>query len=339
MYFKKIICSLSLVFLLFGCTDKTDERGFYIEGEKIGYHKETGTLYDKEGFDIKGWNKDKINKDTRLAYDKDGYNIDGFNRNGINKETKYTFNKNGLTKFLLEPKYHYTREIENINYVKFKDIYSYLENENESGEISYLSRSYLYDMPNFINSLRYYLDALDTIKLFRDVSGVPDSLRKDSIDKMKGFAKSDLERLEKALNKVYLDLNLIFDKNNKLNSYIDITFFTLKNLSNVKNIEIITGGKSLNVDFEKNIISTILDKNLVKKSEEKIYLNQIKVMLTDELFDALSSLEIDEEISVNILADNKMFKYIWKNTLTKKENDEIEGFSAILGKYYILKNK
>lgn len=79
---KKIVIIL-LTLILFGCMDKTDERGFYIEGEKNGYHKETKTIYDKQGYDKEGYDKDGYNKS---GYDKEGYNRDGINREGYDKQ-------------------------------------------------------------------------------------------------------------------------------------------------------------------------------------------------------------------------------------------------------------
>lgn len=90
---KKIFIIL-LTIVLFGCMDKTDERGFYIEGEKIGYNKETKTLYDKNGYDKNG-------------YDKDGYNKDGFDKNGINEkgyDKDNVFHKNLFFQKLLKNK-------------------------------------------------------------------------------------------------------------------------------------------------------------------------------------------------------------------------------------------
>lgn len=79
---KKILIIL-LTIVLFGCMDKTDERGFYIEGEKIGYHKETKTLYDKNGYDKDGYNEAGYNKD---GYDKNGFNEKGYNKDGYDKD-------------------------------------------------------------------------------------------------------------------------------------------------------------------------------------------------------------------------------------------------------------
>lgn len=114
---KKIFIIL-LTIILFGCINKTDERGFYIDGEKIGYNKKTKTKYDELGYDRYGynkkgwnknfWNRNKINKETNTIFDKNGYNFYGFDKNGLNKETGtkkdkdgydfYGFNEYGINK-------------------------------------------------------------------------------------------------------------------------------------------------------------------------------------------------------------------------------------------------
>lgn len=101
---KKILFGLSFLFI-FGCMNKTDKNGFYIEGKNIGVHKETKTEYDKEGYNKEGfnelgWNKIGMNRETNSIYDKEGYNINGFNVKGINKETKTIFDREGNTLYL-----------------------------------------------------------------------------------------------------------------------------------------------------------------------------------------------------------------------------------------------
>ena len=79
---KKILISFFMAFLLTSCMDKVDERGFYLEGKHIGLNKITKTIYDKEGYDIEGYNKYGFD---RTGYDKQGFNSLGFDKNGINR--------------------------------------------------------------------------------------------------------------------------------------------------------------------------------------------------------------------------------------------------------------
>ncbi|MEA3552832.1 MAG: hypothetical protein U9R39_00360 [Campylobacterota bacterium] len=92
--------------------------------DKNGYHKDTGTLYNKKGFDKDGYNKDGYNKDSytkdgfgrnginRLTltnydedgydkdgYDKDNYDIYGFDRSGINKDTLTNYDEDGYNRY------------------------------------------------------------------------------------------------------------------------------------------------------------------------------------------------------------------------------------------------
>ena len=79
---KKIITALLFILLLTACNSKTDNRGFYIEGNKAGINKITNTLYDEKGFDINGYDQNGFDVN---GYDKKGFNKDGFDINGINK--------------------------------------------------------------------------------------------------------------------------------------------------------------------------------------------------------------------------------------------------------------
>lgn len=127
---KKVLFNILLLISLLGCTDKTDENGFYIEGKNKGIHKETKLQYDKNGynklgynkrgfdklgnynpkydiityydngFNKNGWSYDGINKETNSKYDKSGYNEKGFDKDGLNKDgfDKDGFDKNGWSK-------------------------------------------------------------------------------------------------------------------------------------------------------------------------------------------------------------------------------------------------
>lgn len=91
-------------FAIYSCLDNRDLTGVIIEAltafkyfDEDGIHKDTGTRYNKEGFDIKGTNKDTLTKFDnngfdrhgfdRHGYDKNGYDEDGFNKKGINTDT------------------------------------------------------------------------------------------------------------------------------------------------------------------------------------------------------------------------------------------------------------
>ena len=102
-------------------TNGYDKDEYYLDGfNDMGIHKETGTRFDPEGYDIFGYDKDGykkngfnfnlINKDTKdkydpdgfdaWGYDKDGYDRDGYNRKGFNKEgihktTRKKYDKSG----------------------------------------------------------------------------------------------------------------------------------------------------------------------------------------------------------------------------------------------------
>lgn len=96
---KKFLILFLSIILLTSCTDKVDERGFYIEGKNAGINKITKSEYDKEGYDINGYNKYGFD---RSGYDKKGYNSLGYDKNGINRRgydkegvyhNEYRFNK------------------------------------------------------------------------------------------------------------------------------------------------------------------------------------------------------------------------------------------------------
>ena len=157
---KKILLGLILVFIL-GCTDKTDKNGFYIEGENIGTHKETNTLFNKNGYDISGydkngWSKENINKETNTLFDKNGYDIFGYDKNGwskkrIHKETnefydKNGFNKGGFTRYGFNQKNEFEKE-------KF---YNY---KFEESEFSYQN------IPQYINTQAFLFKGLKDIFL------------------------------------------------------------------------------------------------------------------------------------------------------------------------------
>jgi hypothetical protein len=65
---------------------KYDEAGF---GEDDGLHRDTGTMFNPEGFDCDGRDDE--------GYDVNGYNESGFNRDGINRRTGNEFDIYGHT--------------------------------------------------------------------------------------------------------------------------------------------------------------------------------------------------------------------------------------------------
>jgi len=55
-------------------------------------NRETGTEYDKDGYNKDGWARYRINRETKTKYDRDGYDINGFDKFGYNREG---YNKHG----------------------------------------------------------------------------------------------------------------------------------------------------------------------------------------------------------------------------------------------------
>ncbi len=96
-----------------GKMNKTSGDGYGKDGynksvwNRKGFHKDTGSFYDKDGYDIVGYNKDGykrngynsvgwnssgINRNTGTKYDRDGYRMDGFDKNDWDK---YGYDRNG----------------------------------------------------------------------------------------------------------------------------------------------------------------------------------------------------------------------------------------------------
>lgn len=89
-----------------------DKNGFDV----TGIHKDTLTWYDQEGYDRYGFDKKRIHRDTlteydpdgydgwwgldKDGYDKDGYNIEGFDRDGFDKfgYDREGYNRKGIDK-------------------------------------------------------------------------------------------------------------------------------------------------------------------------------------------------------------------------------------------------
>ena len=89
--------------------EKHDKRGFGLES---GRHKDTGTKWDKEGFNklgldrqgfkrdgygLAGWNREGFNK---KGFDKEGFDKEGFNKKGIDRQgfNRQGFNREGFNR-------------------------------------------------------------------------------------------------------------------------------------------------------------------------------------------------------------------------------------------------
>lgn len=356
---KKILIIL-LTIILFGCMDKTDERGFYIEGEKIGYHKETKTLYDKngydkDGFDKKGWSKSGINKETKTQYDKDGFNQQGWNKDNINKETKtlydiegfdvnswnkdginkntgYTFNENGLTKFLIKPfflgedvlkkpydiEYNLSELTKKISFFKIND---------EFVGTYYISKSY----EPILTDLAFNMHLIETTL----------KLKHPTLEILKS-TETQINEFKEKINNIYLDIYILENKDKKINPYLNITFCSLDKIYNIKDVEFLINDEIVKLPIKYTDTLNTLTLNYVGMNftpSTNIYFNQARIDLTDEVFDILAKLKIDEEISIRVLTDDKDIRFNWINKLICSDDKlYIKGLPAGLGYYYNLKN-
>lgn len=59
-----------------------DRKGYKNEFDVNGINRYTGTEYDTNGYNVRGFNEEGICKYTGTEYDEDGFNKDGFNSNG-----------------------------------------------------------------------------------------------------------------------------------------------------------------------------------------------------------------------------------------------------------------
>lgn len=87
------------------------------EFDSYGRNKITGGEYNEQGFDVNGYNVrgfdiNGIHKDTRTIYDRNGFDTNGFNENGIDKEgynregyDKKGYNRKGYNKIDLDKGY------------------------------------------------------------------------------------------------------------------------------------------------------------------------------------------------------------------------------------------
>lgn len=72
----------SLLFIIVGCGNLQDRRGFYTEGKQVNYHSKTNSLYDQNGYDRNGYNRSGYDK---FGYDNRGYNRRGYDSSGYNE--------------------------------------------------------------------------------------------------------------------------------------------------------------------------------------------------------------------------------------------------------------
>jgi len=104
----RIIMLLLTFYILIGCS-KVNDDGFYVEGKNKDLHKNTKTLYDENGFNIEGYNRNGFNLDkihfftktkyNQSGYDNEGFDISGYDKRGFNhkhihKSTKTKYDEN-----------------------------------------------------------------------------------------------------------------------------------------------------------------------------------------------------------------------------------------------------
>ncbi|WP_051532651.1 hypothetical protein [Fusobacterium perfoetens] len=321
---KKILLGLSLIFIL-GCSDRTDKNGFYITGENKGIHKETKTKYDKEGYDCYGFNKDKINKYTGTNYDIDGWDISGFNEKGINKTTGFNFNEKGNTQEIFSyPVDIFTHEMVKKPY--FLDSFSggekeYFKTDDDKFEgITYVGKSYSYDLIN----------VAITTKLAKT------SMELAEKRKLESDYKVAYENINKALeiikNKFYIDIITNYSPSKEVESYFIFTFFSPQKEHDLKSVELLVNGNIIKID-NYLLYSNNIEINYTLLTEKlPMYLNQVKIPVTDNLFNLFAKMEKDKKIEVRILTDIDN-RFTWINKIEKDK-----GLPIGLGRHYKLKN-
>lgn len=327
---KKILFGLSFLFI-FGCMNKTDENGFYIEGKNMGIHKqtkteydkegynkegfnelgwnkigmnrETNSMYDKNGYNINGWNNEFLNKETKSKYDKEGYNINGFNMKGINKETKTIFDREG-----------------NTLYLKMKELNLRYNNSSflslNSGNIIIPQKlRYVYDNDDFDGttwkSNHFKVEkALLTLKennlilskeLAYSTKNQKDYLR---------YKKNNIEFLQDLKDTISIDIQSRLALNNELTSHVIFGIFTLEKVNTVDEINILLpSSKIITIKNIEKIISKrqIIDYGtpLIQPKYLNAYSNEIYVSFTKDLFDLFSKLEKDEVIKIRLTINNE----------------------------------
>lgn len=357
---KKFLLGLALILIL-GCTDKTDKNGFYIEGKNIGIHKETKTKYDINGYDINGYDKDNfgkdgwsknknINKETKTKYDKDGYDYygfnkdkinrdtgtnynidgwdkDGFNKKGINKITGFNFNERGYTQeIFFYNKGLFTKKMIEKPYVFFLNSMSddkkeYFMTEDDKFEgITYMGKSYNYDLS---------LLALTTSSAKRSMEIAKKTQK--SADYKKAYEYVD-EVLEMIKGKFYIDIITNYSPDDKVKSFFTFTFFSPEKQHNLKSIELLVNENIVKIDnylFDSNNIE--IDYSF-HSEKLPLYLNQVKIPVTDNLFDLFAKMEKNKTIEVRVL-NNEDNRFMWTNKIEKNK-----GLAIGLGRHYKMEN-
>lgn len=352
---KKILLGLSLFFIL-GCSDKTDENGFYIEGKNIGINKETKTEYDihgfnkdgfdkenfgrdgwsknkninkdtkteydKNGFDYYGFNKDKINRDTGTSYNIEGFNKEGFNEKGINKITGFSFDNEGFTqeryfyqieafaeKILLNP------QISSLSSFSNRKDYFMTKDDKFEG-ITYIGRSYGSDLNNLAIMTMTAETSMDLAKI-----------TKKSVDYQRAN-ESINEILEMIKGKLYIDIITNYSPDDKVKSYFTFTFFSPEKQYNLKLTEILIDKNMIKIE-NSLFNSTNFEMDYSFKVEKlPLYFNQVKIPLTDDLFNLFAQMEKNKKIEVRILT-NEDNRFVWIN-----KNEKDKGLAIGLGRHY-----
>ena len=323
---KKILIIL-LTIILFGCMDKTDERGFYIEGEKIGYHKETKTLYDKEGYDQKGWNKEGINKETGTLYDKDGFDQKGWNKEGINKETntnldKDGFNQSGWNKKGINKETGY-------NFDK--------EGRVEQIEGNTYDTYILTDVKNFknIKTANLVVNLNISLKMLEIANALSSFSKKSPNKELKEEMESMQKKVLEALDTAYLDIYTAITRKDAIESRLVLTFSSLNKISDIEKVEFLIKNNIYKLENIKKDINIQPKNDFYIGIADSLYVNQLSFIINDELFELLAKLEKYETISIKInTINNDEFRFKWINDVGLK-NKYLLPIS--LGKYYILK--
>ena len=356
---KRILMVLSLLMFI-ACSDKTDDKGFYTEGKNIGIHKETKTEYDKDGYDKDGfdnekfgrdgWNKNKyINKETKTEYDKDGYNYYGFDKEGINRDTgtnyntegwdRYGFNEKGINKTtgfsfnslgspqqssfyqteILAEKLISKPYIFNIGmmYPPEKKYFSTRDDKFEG--VNYIGRSYNYDF------------TLLALKAARTKTSMEIGVRTKKNSDYKKAAEANREVLEMIEGKFYIDIITNYSPDDKVNSYFTFTFFTPEKQYGSKSVELLIDDNILAIDnysFDSNNMEMDYSFHIEKLP---LYLNQVKIPVTDELFNLFAKMEKDKKIEVRVL-NNEDNRFTWINQM-----EENKGLATGLGRHYRMK--
>ncbi|WP_410208317.1 hypothetical protein [Fusobacterium sp.] len=331
---KKLLLLLSLLFI-FGCGDGTDIHGFYMAGENKGIHKETKTRYDKDGFDIDGWSENKlINKVTKSEYGRGGYDYYGFNEKGIHKITGFNFDEKGFTKERCDYSpsviYPYNKTILKKPYIFYLGGYNdYIKTEYDKFDgVTYIGISFYTDFKEIVLALSTAVNDYDLCHL---TNNLKDHER---------FFKSLEEFVGKVREPFSIDIITNDSPDHKVNSYFRVIFFSSEKQNNLKLMEFLVDGSIIKIDdfvFNSHAVenSFIPDVEipLTVNGESFLYLNQIDIPVTDDLFNVFAKLEKDQEVDVRIITDEER-RFTWTNKIGKDM-----GLPIGLGKYYQLKYK